>query len=33
MDGDSYKIVIRAAKGDDIETGEIYLDNIKLLHF
>ena len=28
MDGDSYKIVIRAAKGEDVETGEIYLDNI-----
>ncbi|NJN77687.1 MAG: hypothetical protein HC803_04615 [Saprospiraceae bacterium] len=33
MDADSYRVVIRAAKGSDIETGEIYLDNIKLLHF
>lgn len=33
MKGDSYQIVIRAAKGQDIENGEIFLDNIKLLHF
>jgi hypothetical protein len=33
MDADRFKIVIRAAKGSDVETGEIYLDNIKLLHF
>jgi hypothetical protein len=33
MDADRFKIVIRAAKGAEVETGEIYLDNIKLLHF
>ena len=33
MDADRFKIVIRAAKGTDVETGEIYLDNIKLLRF
>lgn len=30
---DNYQVVIRAAKGQDVEIGEIFLDNIKLLHF
>ena len=33
MKADNYQVVIRAIKGQDIETGEIFLDNIKLLHF
>jgi|AntRauTorckE5430_2_1112549.scaffolds.fasta_scaffold00898_5 hypothetical protein len=33
MDADRFKIVIRSTKGAEVETGEIYLDNIKLLHF
>jgi hypothetical protein len=33
MRADNYQVVIRAAKSPDIETAEIFLDNIKLLHF
>lgn len=33
MKADNYQIIIRAAKPDDIDVGEIFLDNIKLLHF
>lgn len=33
MKADVYKITIRASKGTDVETGEIFLDNIKLLYF
>lgn len=33
MKADNYKIVIYGAKDPDIETCEIFLDNVKLLHF
>jgi hypothetical protein len=33
MKADNYQIVIRAIKPQNVETGEIFLDNIKLLHF
>lgn len=33
MKADNYQIVIRAAKTEDVEVGEIFLDNVKLLHF
>ncbi len=33
MDANSFKVVFHAAKGSDIEIGEIFLDNVKLLHF
>lgn len=33
MKADNYQVVIRAAKTEDVEVGEIFLDNVKLLHF